>query len=82
MSVRLDWQIDQDRFEELERPAPPQRVPAVARPGPGYILMGRDPELFRVGPFAPLNNRQNPAQLYLIVGLILFGSLILLCLLA
>ena len=82
MSVRLDWQIDQDRFEELERPEPLQQIPTVARPGPGYILMGRDPELMRVGPLAPVNPRQNPARLYLIGSLILFGALILLCFLA
>jgi hypothetical protein len=31
---------------------------------------------------APLNPRQNPARLYLIGSLILFGALILLCFLA
>jgi len=81
MSVRLDWQIDQDRFEEPEQQAPLRKGSGSARAAPGYVLMGRDPELLRVGPFGPINPRQNPARLYLTGSLLMFGALMLLCLL-
>lgn len=82
MSVKLDWQFDEEEFEEPdERPV---AGVAGARTAMAPELGPRELEANAILLHIWLWNSfsdANPGQLYLVAALLLFGALILLCLL-
>ncbi|MGD8855913.1 MAG: hypothetical protein PVG33_06270 [Chloroflexota bacterium] len=83
MKVRLDWQFDEDGFEELDRPLlAARRVPSGATLASNARWLGRDPVLLNAGARSYPNRKDNPGRLWLIGSLIVIGCLVLLYILA
>ena len=79
MTVKLDWQVDEDEANDLDWDTPTTDAQPGAMPLPGNDGLERHPELLRLQIGSQLPDKRNAGRLYLLTSLALFGLFAAMC---